>query len=75
MLIEVEDITYRKLLEFCEGRDVDDEIYALIVWAQKNMPETPATVKTIGRYYDTEKYKRTAAADGKFVGLQKDPEA
>jgi hypothetical protein len=63
MFIEIEEITYQKLLEFCEGRDMDDEIYALVVWAQKNMPEAPATVKTVNRYYDTEKYKRTAAAD------------
>lgn len=61
--IEIDNITYQKLLEFCEGRDIDDEIYTLVVWARKNMQEAPATVKTIGRYYDTEKYKRTAAAD------------
>ena len=67
MLIEIEEITYQKLLEFCEGRDMDDEIYALVVWAQKNMPEAPATVKTVSRYYDTEKYKRTAAADLKRI--------
>jgi hypothetical protein len=74
MLIEIEDITYQKLLEFCEGRDIDDEIYTLIVWAQKTMTEAPATVKTVSRYYDTEKYKRTAAADLRRTSPE-DPEA
>jgi hypothetical protein len=72
MFIEVDDTTYKKLLEYCEGRDIGREIYSLIVWAQEHMPETPSTVKTIRKYYDTEKYKRTAAADIKHAAQTKD---
>jgi hypothetical protein len=60
--IELDAITHRKLLEFCEGRDLCDEIYSLVLWAQKQ-PSVPATVKTISKYYDTEKYKAIAKAE------------
>ena len=69
MIIEVDDTTYKKLVEYCEGRDIGREIYSLVVNAQSR--PTTGTVKTISKYYDTEKYKRTAAADIKHA-LQKE---
>ena len=33
------------------------------MWTQEHLPETPSTVKTISRYYDTEKYKAIATAE------------
>ncbi len=69
MFIEIDDTTYKKLLEYCEGRDIGREIYSLVVNAQSR--PTMGTVKTISKYYDTEKYKRTAAADIKHA-LQKE---
>lgn len=69
MLIEIDDITYKKLLEYCEGRDIGREIYSLVVNAQSR--PTTGTVKTISKYYDTEKYKKTAAADIKHALQQK----
>ncbi len=69
MLIEIDDITYKKLLEYCEGRDIGREIYSLVVNAQSR--PTTGTVKTISKYYDTEKYKGTAAADIKHALQQK----
>ena len=68
-IIEVDDITYKKLLEFCNGRDISREIYCLVADAQSR--PMSGTVKTISKYYDTEKYKRTAAADIKHA-LQKE---
>jgi len=70
MFIEIDDTTYKKLLEYCEGRDINTSIYSLLVWAQ-SQPRVSGTVKTISKYYDTEKYKRTAAADIKHA-LQKE---
>ena len=70
MIIEVDDLVYQKLLEYCEGRDINASIYSLLVWAQ-SQPRVSGTVKTISKYYDTEKYKRTAAADIKHA-LQKE---
>lgn len=69
MIIEVDDTTYKKLVEYCEGRDIGREIYSLVVNAQSR--PMSGTVKTISKYYDTEKYKRTAAADIKYA-LQKE---
>ena len=70
MIIEVDDIVYQKLLEYCEGSDINTSIYSLLVWTQ-SQPRVSGTVKTISKYYDTEKYKRTAAADIKHA-LQKE---
>ena len=70
MIIEVDDTVHQKLLEYCEGRDINTSIYSLLVWAQ-SQPRVTGTVKTISKYYDTEKYKRTAAADIKHA-LQKE---
>jgi hypothetical protein len=60
MIIEFDDIVYQKLLEYCEGRDINTSIYSLLVWAQ-SQPRVSGTVKTISKYYDTEKYKAMAA--------------
>ncbi len=68
MIIEVDDTTYKKLLEYCERRDIGREIYSLVVNAQSR-PMT-GRVKTISKYYDTEKYKRTAAADCKRLASE-----
>lgn len=73
MIIEVDEVTYKKIIHFCQGREVGPELYALILWAEKNMPEAPGTAKTISRYYDTEKYKTTAEADLRRTS-PKDPE-
>jgi hypothetical protein len=70
MIIEVDDKVYQKLLEYCEGHDINTSIYSLLVCAQ-SQPRVSGTVKTISKYYDTEKYKRTAAADIKHA-LQKE---
>lgn len=72
MIIEVDDIVYQKLLEYCEGRDINTSIYSLLVWAQ-SQPRVSGTVKTISKYYDTEKYKRTAKTDLMHISA-KDPE-
>jgi len=69
MIIEVDDTTYKKLLEHCQGRDIGREIYSLVVWAQ-SQPRVSRTVKTISKYYDTEKYKRTAEADRKRLASE-----
>jgi hypothetical protein len=69
MIIEVDDTTYKKLLEYCEGRDINTSIYSLLVWAQ-SQPRVTGTVKTISKYYDTEKYKRTAEADRKRLASE-----
>jgi hypothetical protein len=71
MFIEVDDTTYKKLLEYCAGRDINTSIYSLLVWAQ-SQPRVSGTVKTISKYYDTEKYKRTAAADIKHAAQTKE---
>ncbi len=68
MRIEIDDITYKKLLEYCEGRAISREIYSLVVNAQSR--PTAGTVKTISKYYDTEKYKRTAEADRKRLASE-----
>lgn len=73
MVVDLDDVTYRKLIQFCEGRDISSEIYALILWAEEQMTEAPAKAKTISRYYDTEKYKATARADFRRTS-QEDPE-
>jgi hypothetical protein len=67
--IEIDDITYKKLLEFCNGRDISREVYCLVTDAQSR--PMSGTVKTITKYYDTGKYKRTAAADIKHALQQK----
>jgi len=67
--IEIDDITYKKLLEFCNGRDISREVYCLVTDAQSR--PMSGTVKTISKYYDTEKYKGTAAADIKHALQQK----
>ena len=72
-IIEVDDVTYRKIIDFCDGREIASEIYALILWAEEQMTEAPAKVKTINRYYDVEKYKATAKADLRRIS-QEDPE-
>ena len=74
MFIEIDDIVHKKLLEYCDGRDINTSIYSLLVWAQ-NQPRVSETVKTISKYYDTEKYRRTAAADIKHAAQKegKDP--
>ena len=69
MFIEIDDIVHQKLLEYCDGRDINTSIYSLLVWAQ-TQPKVSGTVKTISKYYDTEKYKRTAAADIKHALLK-----
>lgn len=69
MIIEVDDIVNQKLLEYCEGRDINTPIYSLLVWAQ-SQPRVTGTVKTISKYYDTEKYKRTAEADRKRIASE-----
>jgi len=71
MFIEIDDTTYKKLLEYCDGRDINTSIYSLLVWAQ-SQPRVSGTVKTISKYYDTEKYKRTAAADIKHAAQTKE---
>lgn len=72
MFIEVDDVTYKKLLEYSGDCDIGTAIYALVVWAQEHRPKAPSTVKTISKYYDTEKYKATA--DLKRTSA-KDPES
>ncbi len=69
MLIEIDDITHKKLLEFCNGRDISREIYCLVADAQSR--PISGTVNTISKYCDTEKYKGTAAADIKHSLQQK----
>jgi hypothetical protein len=71
MFIEIDDIVHKKLLEYCDGRDINTSIYSLLVWAQ-SQPRVSGTVKTISKYYDTEKYKRTAAADIKHAAQTKE---
>jgi hypothetical protein len=72
-LIDLDDVTYAKLISFCQGRDVNDEIYTLIKWAEEQMTEAPGVARTIPRYYDIEKYKRTSKADLRHTS-QEDPE-
>lgn len=69
VFIEIDAVTHRKLLEFCNGRDISREIFCLVADAQSR--PMSGTVKTISKYYDTEKYKRTAAADIKHSLQQK----
>lgn len=69
VFIEIDAVTHRKLLEFCNGRDISREIYCLVADAQSR--PMSGTVKTISKYYDTEKYKGRAAADIKHSLLQK----
>ena len=70
MFIEIDEIVHQKLLEYCDGLDINTSIYSLLVRAQ-SQPRVSGTVKTISKYYDAEKYKRTAAADIKHA-LQKE---
>ena len=69
MFIEIDNIVHQKLLEYCDGRDINTSIYSLLVWAQ-SQPRVSGTVRTISKYYDTEKYKRTAEADRKRLASE-----
>lgn len=57
--IELDDLTYQKLLALAEGRDLSTEIYSLLVAAENS----PTPFARPGKYYDSDKYKRTATAD------------
>tara|TARA_R110000868_G_scaffold379211_1_gene644985 strand:- start:1669 stop:1887 length:219 start_codon:yes stop_codon:yes gene_type:complete len=59
--IELSDAAHAKLLAFANGNDVSEELHTLLCWADEQyIQPTPGRP---GKYYDTEKYKRTAAAD------------
>jgi hypothetical protein len=73
VFIEIDAVTHRKLLEFCNGRDISREVYCLVTDAQSR--PMSGTVKTISKYYDTEKHKRTAAADIKHALQQRSQDA
>lgn len=63
MLIELDDAVYARLLAFCEGRNINDELDALVLWAIDNLPATPFVTATPKQYYDREKYLATSRAD------------
>ena len=71
--IEIDAVTHRKLLEFCNGYDISTAIYSLVADSQSR--PMSGTVKTISKYYDTEKYKGTVAADIKHALQQKGQDA
>lgn len=62
MLLEIDDDVYAKLLAFCEGRDINLELYTLLAWAEEQ-PIAPFVAASPKQYYDKEKYERTARAD------------
>ena len=59
--INLTEAAYQKLLEYAGDNDVSDELYTLLCWAEDQLI-LPSTGRP-GKYYDSAKYRRTAAAD------------
>lgn len=60
--IELTQETYDKLLEQAQGCEIDLFIDSLLDWSETPW-EKYVVPRPIRKYYDTEKYKITAAAD------------